>query len=660
MSSKSRKNSHGGSAKSNQPARLSGNPKLAAEQTRELEKARQAALAAEESDEPSAEDFLEAEELLKTPKGRSPLVYGSLILLLIFLLVVFVAGDAFYSMGAARGMGDTVMRWQHPTAGEVEVTLAEFREASTKLSAGAGVRVEDEDVAQYIVVEQLTRDAGVRVGDAELLERLTQIRDSMGGLEIYRQRFGRFPGNIRGFEEFVRGQLAAGRYRAILNEFTAFPKVDDILESWADQNQLYTFDHAYVAVDDYLAEARLLPPGEAELQAWFDELSLFERQQYEQQETRGVELVGAQFDDPERSYDALLAAYPDDSEEPVDELARAQSYYDSSYFTRYRRDEPIAEDAPDAPEDIQARIYYTFEEVMDQVMVEAAVKGALDRWRADLDARLEAGEELDLAAEAERLGLDRVAPDAPLTQSELRELEGLGGLMIAGPAFGLQEAGQLTRGITIGNDGLSVARVAEIVPASAPEAFDIRDQLLEPYAEDKAAELANEAIVALRATVMESAVDAPLDEDADPDAAPTQVVSHEAFFAAAESAGIPVASTVDLDRAAPRPEDPSPEETFLRSQFALYTLEEGQVDAVRSSFDGERVYLVRLDGKRAPDLSELDAIGFQRLFQNPPPADRVDPFSIESLREQFGLWLVNDEVETAEGEEVADGSEASS
>lgn len=589
--------------------------------------------------DPTVEDFLEAEEILKTPKGKSPLLFGFLVLLLIFLLIVFVAGDAFYASQRGGGRGRTVMRWTHPTEGPLEVSALDFKLTAEKLDFAPTrtSRVEDEQVAQFIILDRLTRDAGVRVGTAELRQRLQQAVEQFGSVDAYKAVFARFPGSVAGFEAFIQDQLSIQRMQALLRSFASVPDVEQLQRSWADQRQLYTFDLAQVEVAGFRDQALAETPDDATLQAWLDGRSDFQRREYEQPAARRIELLGALFGDPERSFEALLAAYPEVEE--TDPETRAREYYERSFFTRFKRDEPIPADAEDAPEDPTARLYLPFEEVRDQAEAESAVYGALQRFRADLDARIAAGEAVDLVAEAERLGLDLQAPGEPVTQAELREMEGLGGLYIAGPLFGLQEVDAVTAGVSIGADGLTIGRVREIVPASMPPAAEIRDQLLDPWAAERALELATERLEALRAELAaQAAAEGPVEEGADETGL---TVDHDTFAAAVEAAGLTVERITDYDRT-DRPEDPTPIQSFLRTSFVPFTLEPGGVDEVRKAFDGERVYLVRLDDTRDPDLSMMTTSDFQRLLQQPQmPAD--DPFSVERLRERYGLWLETDE-----------------
>ncbi|MHC4262942.1 MAG: hypothetical protein ACYSWX_10505, partial [Planctomycetota bacterium] len=582
--------------------------------------------------EPTAEDFLEAEELLKTPKGRSPLVYGGLILLLIFLLVVFVAGDAIYQMQGQRASG-AVMRWEHPTEGTIEVSAMDFRETSEKLRVLARTRLDEEDVARFLLLDRLASDSGVRVGQAELIEALEPNLEAFGGdIRAYQASLSRFPGGVKGFEQFVQNNLAAGRFQAIVRQFMSVPTVDEVIESWATSRQLYTFDYAIADAADYLEQARAEEPTEEDLQAWFDGLSQAERMVYERSAERRVELIGALLTDTERTFDALLAAYP--AAEEVDPEAQARDYYQRCYFTRFRRETPIPADAEGAPEDMNARIYYPFEEVLDQVIVEAAVKAALDRWREDLGVRMDAGEEIDLSAEAERLGLDFLAPTDPVSQIELQGMEGLGGLQIASPVFGLQDEGGITSNVAIASDALIVGRVLEIVPPYRPKAAELRDELLEPYAEDRSAELAMDVLADVREQLLGLS-----EEDAEGET--PAAIDSQAFADAAAGAGLEVGRIADFDRTQPRSEDPTPAESFLRSEFRAFMLDEGALSEPSKAFDADQAYLLLLDEKRDPDLSTMEAGDFQRMltFQRPT---FEDPFSIENLREHYGLWLYSD------------------
>jgi hypothetical protein len=625
MSSKSRKQSSKGGRKSGPSQSSPSTPAVAGHD------------AEGDHQEPTAEDFLAAEELLKTPKGKSPLMFGFLILLLIFLLIVFVAGDAFYAGQRSMGRDSTVMRWTHPSRGVQEVAAIDFQILARKLEYGGGMRVDEEDVAQFLILDQLAKDAGVRVSDDELRERLRQVVDQLGGVDAYKARFARFPGNVSGFESFVKDQLSVQRLLTLSQSIaTAVPDVDQLLDSWAQQRQLFTFDLTYVIVDDFRERALAEPPADDELEAWFEGQNDVFKREYLRPASRKVELIGALLDDPERDFATLLASYP--PEEEGDPEALGRDYYERSFFTRFRRVTPIPADAEGAPEDPTERLYLPFEEVREQAIHEAEVKAALERFRAELAVRAESGDQIDLAAEAERLGLDLLAPEKALTQPELRDLGGLAGIYIAGPLFGLAESGQLTAGVTIGSDGLSFGRAVEINAAATPSVVEIREELLERWADERAGELASEVLDGVRTR---------LAGDGGPDAADL-AVDFDAFAAAAEAAGLPLERIADFDRRAPAAAEPTPVQTFLRTAFMPFTLEEGEVDEVRKDFDGERAYLLRLDGKRNPDPSSMTAGDFQRLLAQPALPPESDPYAVERLRERYGLWLATDEVATEE------------
>jgi hypothetical protein len=612
--------------------------------------ARQGASGAEgEEVEPTEHDFRQAEELLKVPKGRSPLTYAFLIFLLIFLLVVFLAWDAFTAMGSNQGTNEVVMRWNHPTAGPVEVRRTEFLLAGRGLGFATGSRdVEEDQVARFLVTDRLARDSGVEVGSAELVEQLRQIADSLGGLERYKQIIGRqMPGGTSGFEDLVRDQLRIGRFTALLDQFAAFPDLGELERQWIARHEHVSFQATYATIADFTTVARAESPSDEVLQAWFDARPEFERRAFQQPARQRVELIGALFTDPERRFEALLAAYPPAGE--VDGAAQAQDYYDRSYFARFRRAEPLAAEGESEVEDLNRRLYLPFEEAAERAAQEAAVEAALLAWRADVEARLAAGETVELAAEAERLGLDFVAPTEGRTLAELREMGGLGGLYIAGPLASLTTPGSLTGGVVIGNEGISVGRLLEALPATTPPVAEIREQVLDQWAAARAVELATAALEAVRATLAEGAAAegaAPAAEDGA--APPPLVVSAEAFAAAVTAADLPLEQLDELDRGSQAPAAPSDLERFLRSRASVFTLEVGAVDAVTKSFDNQRVYLVRVAGKRAAEPAEMTASEFQQqLAQTRQFAGFMrqmrDPFSVERLREEFGLWLISDE-----------------
>ncbi|QDU69065.1 hypothetical protein [Engelhardtia mirabilis] len=593
-----------------------------------------------EHHEPSEQDFLEAEELLKTPKGRSPLTYAFLIFLLIFLLVVFLAADAFYAMRSGGGGTNVVMRWEHPIDGPQKVKLVDFERMSRTLAVTAGQRdMEPEQVASFMVADSLAEAAGIAVSDAELREQLVTMIQGLGGMTQYRRQIDSIgiPGGIKAFEETVRKMLRQQRYRALLSSMDSMPDVEELERTWMDRHQLRTFDYTYTSIEDERQRAFGEDPDDATLQAWFDERPDFERNQYRSPQRQKVELIGAVLTDPTRNFDALLAAYPD--AEDADLEARAQEYYNRSYFARFKRPVPLDPPEDGSTEDFANRIYFPFEDVREECLREAAIKNALMGWRADIDARVAIGEEIDLAAEAELLGLDYLAPEQPLTQTEQRELDGLGGVYIAGALAQMKTPGAFTPEVTIGATALTVARMLELVEPTVPPLAEIRGKVLEAWADARAVELASETLDAVRDTMTGL-----IGEDQ------VATADFETFSDAVKTAGLPLERVSDLDRSADFTdiEDEDPAQRFLRTRSEFATFEAGQVSEPLKGFDGERVYLVRLDSVRDPDLSAMTAKQFQQLLEQQKQMARFykqinDPLSIENLRERNKLWLITDD-----------------
>lgn len=595
--------------------------------------------------EPTAEEFLEAEELLKTPKGRSPLTYAFLIFLLIFLLVVFLAADAFYAVPGQQGVRDVVMRWDHPSKGTQSVTRIDFERMRRTLGVIQGQRnVEPEQVASFMVADSIATEAGVTVSDAELVQALIDLSDQTGGTDNYKAAIARsgIPGGVSAFEETMRRVRRIGRYRALLGSMNALPDPTEIESTWADQHQLRTFDYSYTTIADQVERALAENPDDAALQAWFDGRPDYERNQYQTPASQRVEFIGVDLSDPTRSFDTLLAAYPAADDTDID--ARAQEYYDTSYFARFKRPEPLEAPEDGSIEDFQSRVYFTFDEVVEDCLREAAIKDALLVWRANVDADLAAGVEVDFAAEAERLGIDYLAPEAPLSQVELRELGGLGGLYVAGQIAGLTEPGGVTADVTVNSASLSTARLIEKFDATIPPLAEIREDVLTAWADERAVELATETLADVRATLAPESEEDSTAMEAD----------YEAFSAAVAAAGLPLERLARFDRA-DRPtagEEDTPEVGFLRSLSQLYNLEPGAVTEPVKSFDNERVYLIRLESIDDPDPSAMTAKDFQQLFSQQVQfaqfmAQMDDPFAVDSLRARYGLWLITDDAEAA-------------
>src|SRR5207342_3351393 len=88
----------------------------------------------------------------------------------------------------------------------------------------------------------------------------------------------------------------------------------------------------------------------------------------------------------------------------------ATRYYNRVYPYRFKKVPPEGAD-PSVPSS-----FFSQDEVQAKCLAEGPVYFALQRWIEDLNARRTNGETIDLAAEAQKLGLDHQAFLEPLTR----------------------------------------------------------------------------------------------------------------------------------------------------------------------------------------------------------------------------------------------------
>lgn len=664
MSSKSRKHSQPPRKKARRPEDdLGEQPASAASQS-----------TGENPDEPSIQDFLESE--IKTPEGKSPLMYASMILLLVFLLIVFLLPPgAFQNAGRTNPI---VLSWDHPSAGTVSLKSSEFTLEKRQLNelmeifTGQRARLEDEQVARMLIQDSLAVEAGITVGDSELLDALVPLAEAVGGTQAYEQYINsRFFGGVQPFEATVRRFLRLNKYEALVQGLATLPSRETIEELWSEeQEQRYVL--ARFMAEDFSDVALAELPDAAGLEAWFQTLEDFRRESYKRPEARAAEVIGFLLGDgavPDET--ALLAAYP--LVEDWDDATQGKIFYDSHFFARYERPEDEVPEPEEGEAPQIADRYYSFEEVEEQATREARLKSGLDAWYADLAAREEAGETVDLSAEAERLGLDYAAGDQALTRTEWSEEGGFNGRFLAGRLFVLGEAGSLTNGVTVGGQSMCLARLTEVVEPALPPFEELAEELGEAWVEERQVELAEAQAEALIAALeADYPREAPAEEEDSEDLVlpdPALIVTDTAAFEAATATlGGELLVRDWLPPRVTESDDPNyeqPAHEFIRSRgFLFSSFEVGQVSEPIEDRADDGWYVVRLDGARSMELDRMKASDLQGFLTQSAFTQRADfvsegPFSVPVLREQYNLQLPEDlRPETDEDEGDGEGEVA--
>lgn len=665
--------------------------------------------------EPSERDFLEDD--LKTPKGKNPITYAFMVLLLVFLTVIFILPPTA-GQGGGTGADEVAVRWDDPQQGPRVLTVQDLYDLrnrfETTIDFGGSLalmpliaagflaepdRLTEADIVRLVMADQQAEAANVHVGDTELVQMIGLIVDRAfdGDARRYEEmlRMRTRMGGVAGFEETVRRFMRIQRYVELCAMAATVPERSAMEQAWHDRHQEYRFQWAAADVADFQDAARAEGPTDAELQTYLESLSQFEKAQYRTPATFAAELVGLpKANENERDLATLEARYP--RPDDWDDEAEADRFYRNYFSTIYRRppsevepDEEAADDAAtsDGAEDEGAAqdgatedgvdddaagddtaeeetpLYWTFDEVRERAIRDARVAAALEDWRTELEARLEAGDDIDLAQEAETLGLDYLAVEEPLDTEGWRELGGLSNEYVASRVRSMVEPGQLSSLAVVGPTGITVVRLTERIDPFLPPASELRDELLEPYYEERALELAEQALEDLRDGLLVDAAPSPDDGDAaeeddgseageetseGEESSDVATVDAEEFRRAAEDAGLRVGVRDWLDRRATEHDDENwdaPAHALVRSNPQLYSLEEGALsDVLRPVGAVESMYLVRMDGQRPMEFSRISA---KELGQVRAAAQQQalrtfydeGPFSEVAMEERYGLKL---------------------
>ncbi len=560
------------------------------------------------------EGGLLGEEVIHVPKGKNRLQFAVMVALLVFLTIIFLVPGALQTSLLGTGQQDEdVLAYQDPAGRRTVLSVSEYQRARNgfsevfeifeilKLFLGIQERtLSDESAARLIVLDGEARAAGIVISDAELAQFLQELQVDAATWRAITARSGG-PGVM---EPNLKKVLGIRRYIDLLAQLARIPDPAAIEKRWASEHEEISFEYVQVPIAGLVEAAKAEAPGDAALEAWFAAKS--EAEQAPFLEPARFRATFAAFRDAAATpAEGLLERFPDTSTDAPD--VRAQAYYDQVFFSRFAREIDPAEVVPEGQE--PPTPYLSFEEVKERALVEAPVYFALQNWRADLETRLASGATLDLAAEAESLGLAVVRIEEPATLADLRAREDLGDFAI-GPVAST-EPGKVAARVLADSEGLVVVRTDERLEPSLPAFAAIRERVLESWAENRAGELALEKLEGLRKGFELVPVEDPKDELAvedEPPATESYKASADAFRAAVEAAGYALETRPWLDKSGQPTEDPDaakPAHQFLAQQRLFGELDEGEVPAAALDRQKQNAYLVRLAGKRPIDLARM-------------------------------------------------------
>lgn len=622
--------------------------------SRKRDKTKQGRHAASAS--PASDSVAHDDDIVFVPKGQSRLRFYLSFALVVFLLIIFVVPSALMgSLGAGdERVAETYVRWTGPDGTPREFNYADFVGHKRALRILETARILpflgfgqmdaglDEDVARFLILEDVAAHHGIRVTDTSLANFILRTWPDPEAYRRFVASSVREP--AAAFEQALRRALAVRRLRMYLDFGVSESDPTVIEATWKSRHQENAFHLVRIAVAEQEAEARVRL-AEADLEVWFGALSEPAQQPYRTPRRWSAQIayVTAGAQTAEGEFAGLYEAYPRPEGEDLDELARR--YYESFSHVRFRREEE------DESLEGRDRLYLSFDAVVDQCRREAPAYYSMVDWLADLTSRLADGaivEVVDLEAEAATVGLEFAAAGTERSLEEWREgEEPFTGPLVAA-AMNNREAGGIVPTVTVEKGALIVARVSSVLAPELPPFADISEQVEAAWIDQTCGEVALERLEAMRDGLGERP-----DVEGTP-FLPTTTV--EAFEAAAAAAGFEVSYHDFQERSTPLTGDDEEADAitgFLRASGALYSAVEGQVPGASLDRGGGQAYLVRHSGARAADLSRMTPAEYesvQRLeLQLALQRFRAASFdSIDYLKQRYQLHLASWDTEDTE------------
>ena len=605
------------------------------------------------ADLPSLEDF---QEIVHVPEGRSKFQFLFLIGLMIFLLIVFIIPSAFQN--ALTGGDDReellAVSWVTET-GEHSMSNSDFinekrREDTFRRTLNPFVRStpSSSEVASMLVLDQLSSDAGVWVPDADLSKALAGIAEQLGGIEQYKQYLSaRFPQGAPGFENSVRRGMRITRYLETIGRLGAKASASEIESTWKAQHTEYAFDYIEAPASAFEDEAMAEVVDDATLEAWFAARPEWERNALKTQ--KAWQLASAYVNIGAAAPAALLERYPLPAD--FDAAAEGDHFYTAYSYLAYRLEQPRLDD-----EGNELR-YVPKEEVAPELAAAAEAQTALRAWREDIKARNDAGETVDLAAEAAELGVTFVAGKAQRERAELVEDQEFGGGVLTGQ-LGSAKAGDILNGVIVTAKVLELVEVLEVREPELPPFAKIRDSVAASWSKAHAAELAR--------AYLEEKVAGATSLDA---------TSFAALAIDDDKLTLGLRDWMDVS-ATDAPAAFEPASMFIRSQaqvLGLYELPEDGLSTPAIASSKDRAFLVRSLGSRERDFStatpaEVDVVknslqqaslaAFRGAYMSEEgelPKYLVEAFQLALPQEEFNEKQQAEERATREAEQALQG-----
>lgn len=543
------------------------------------------------------------DEIIVAPKGSKRTRFILTFVLVVFLLTMFAVSEEFIAVLTGQATrGGAYLTWTDPTGKQRTLTAAEFQLEMQTMAKVYGILYgrqsrEDaaDDAAVFTIMADAAEHAGIRVTDSELRKVLEEqfppgtYRHALQGNRITAPEF----------ESTLRKLLAIQRYQSLIAAPLSIASPSQVESLWKKRHQEYKFDYVELSAEQLRAEAEPGLPADPELEAWFNALPEHKREPFRRLVAVAAELAVFPLG-TDHSAEKLFAKYP----RPADEDAEAagREYYDGYTFLRFRNKNLPTDRAP-----TQEDFFIPYEEVKEIAKREAGIFRSLGDWRTSLQTRAEAGETINLAAEAEELGLVTHTQPTPLTQAEWAALEvPWTGKNLSEYLVGMPEPGKFYPAVSVDEKSLAVGRTLAKEDPRMPAFAEIKDKITDEWLRQRMSELAIAKLEEVRKKL------GTWPDPSDPAYATfAPEVDEATFVSVAKESGYEVQHRDWAERAKSANETPAA--MYLRSAGQLYSSRQSSVPKPEIARDGKNAYLVRIAGIRDADPNAISPIEFQAL-----------------------------------------------
>ncbi|HEV8112727.1 MAG TPA: hypothetical protein VGR31_08120 [Planctomycetota bacterium] len=553
------------------------------------------------------------DDVVVVPKGSSKARFLMTALLAILVLTTFTVSREVVDIFTGGNKAKTAyMSWKRPDGTIEEIKDRDFLIVKQDLSRVQSILTggrssqdhDDTQTARHIILDELAKEAGVEVTDAEIRDViLPRVGNSKDNYELMLDRYRM---TAIEFEGTLRAMLRTERYLSLLSGAYAAPDADEVVEQWKQQHKEYSIETIAIETADFEREASEACPTGDDLKAWFDALPEPEKNSMrpQTQPTVSAEVAWYVIDPPTKS-ERLLKKYPRPADEKPEEVAR--NWYEANKTLLYRKPDLPAGKAP-SPED-----FLPFEEVQDKALALGLVYQCTLDWVNDMKARELRGEAFNFLDDVTALGFGYRNEMKQHTRAEWNTL-GIpwAGMGVIDALFAqTSESGKAMPDVVVDTKGIFVAHIINKEAGHNPDFSEIQEKAHDAWVAKKKGELALAKLETLRAKL-------PTQPDERDPATPMVVEPDNAKFqGAAQESGFTITPHDWFDAGARLTVATATiEVSYLRQIAGRLGTVPGAVSKPELTPDKKEARMARVVGSREADPARMTPLEYQNARQS--------------------------------------------